>query len=1584
MGTQLDFDSTKRFRDVILAKTLSVPNGPQTFNSTNYTVNNLRTLPDIDSGEVDDNRPQDLLTPQTTNIFKPINYLVKDTILTQPRRANLQLYPYFLGGQEYSLISIMNTSNYDTESELMKFAASYIKEPQNGPVSARIQQNLYRTTVGKLRVIDALEGNTATLVNLFTGREPLIEGTSNITVANTLVGKGVDFLQTVSGVEFPWSEIPGNYLSNPRRPSDYKPTANSGQGNLLTDITGALGSILGIQRRPTLNQKPSDLFISYLGERQKSILFNNISYSRYAPDYTTTARSQNSSKLFNFVDKFAQGVKSILGTEAPLGGSYIGDDRGEDVKYAMSDFNERPIRSPYYLSLMFDPIQTKLLQRTQSLVEGNRPGSNLTWISSKSKNEINASNINLSREITFRQGSILGITQDILETLPSDAGASRSHVANVIDQTSRVFREGDQMLSRGNAVKYVDKFTKEETGVEYCRVWTKDSPYLHFSNTMKGNDKKNGSGLIRKYESSVLSSPWNLNIYPNSNGRKGDDAYLSSTNIQRKPGGGFHAKKYMFSIENLAWKTSNLPGFTYNDLPYCERGPNDGRVMWFPPYDLKVTEQNNAKWESNSFLGRPEPVYTYQNTERSGQVSFKLVVDHPSILNLLVSDLFKNMSDEESDNYINAFFAGCVDIDFYGLIRRFPTLSQSDVQTAKAFISGTNDEKVFKDVKNSMDTVKSTNPVNTNTNKTVKNILKTNLYFNDNYPSSKGSGTPNDLYTTEEYGLSYANYLVGASQYSSDLGKGLDFLLYPSSGQIWGPIRKHDYKSIFGHDLDTWPVDPAALKSKLFLDVDAAFKEMQSNYTTYKSTLTVLKDSLSKNTVDNITLNLFSSTSSTDTSNYNLKLSYRRSHSIILDIIKELSTSNASSDLITWKNSISSTDVQSVESDITFSFADLGYKSDGTFIINYVKNAGEQSPGSHNVDCSQANQIQLNSPELKRTVPTNFYCRQSEVTLEYATKDSTEPVSNDPIAMMYNASNSTTLPKVTAPLSDERATTKRNKPPIDELKKIVMKALSEGYYFKKLEDINPLQFTSLKEKLKYFHPAFHSMTPEGLNGRLTFLQQCVRPGDTLPIKGISDENDLNARNTTFGPPPICIMRIGDFYHSKIIIRDLNITFEEGIWDLNPEGIGVQPMIANVVLQVNFIGGHGMEKPVERLQNALSSNFYANTEVYDERSTSTQDAAGLKLNKEQYQRVISNPPYEELLPVSQTTDTNKVIEGNYIGNLINNGLTLSYSELLNESFSNVTTYFKSFQSAYNSSITKYGLTLTSMFLSPTYRLVNEYDVSAGGTVNLLGEYKPGQEFEGLSTKFKDDIITLINSSTVNLTTLFGFNSFMSTNELLSSESILKPYVTGAIIDIVDGFNSYKSKGISPVESERNKLILTLDKLNYLVDYEQDGVIDKGIGKTIVNNPPIVGSDIYNKYSKVVNFITTNSPRFTEDLITVTYNFKTSTMTVNDMDGFLKTLLRFKMSGMVEIYKNKPTVFTQNTINLISSALELYISNPESEKKFDFKYPISNNDLEVIYDVTGDPIVITDTLQIGTLIKVHTNSKTEITDKLNYYR
>jgi hypothetical protein len=69
---------------------------------------------------------------------------------------------------------------------------------------------------------------------------------------------------------------------------------------------------------------------------------------------------------------------------------------------------------------------------------------------------------------------------------------------------------------------------------------------------------------------------------------------------------------------------------------------------------------------------------------------------------------------------------------------------------------------------------------------------------------------------------------------------------------------------------------------------------------------------------------------------------------------------------------------------------------------------------------------------------------------------------------------------------------------------------------------------------------------------------------------------------------------------------LSITYDPLIFDINPEGIGIQPMIAKVTLNFDFIGGQGLAGPVKQLQNALSFNYYGNTEIFDERSVSTEN------------------------------------------------------------------------------------------------------------------------------------------------------------------------------------------------------------------------------------------------------------------------------------------------------------------------------------------------------------------------------------------
>ncbi len=53
--------------------------------------------------------------------------------------------------------------------------------------------------------------------------------------------------------------------------------------------------------------------------------------------------------------------------------------------------------------------------------------------------------------------------------------------------------------------------------------------------------------------------------------------------------------------------------------------------------------------------------------------------------------------------------------------------------------------------------------------------------------------------------------------------------------------------------------------------------------------------------------------------------------------------------------------------------------------------------------------------------------------------------------------------------------------------------------------------------------------------------------------------------------------------------------------MNPEGIGMMPMFADISINFVFLGGSDLAGPIARLQNAVSFNYYANASVYDNRA-----------------------------------------------------------------------------------------------------------------------------------------------------------------------------------------------------------------------------------------------------------------------------------------------------------------------------------------------------------------------------------------------
>jgi len=1561
MPFYLDFDSTKRIRDKMLAKTLDPVYGrspsPKTFTKQNYIVQNQNEFSNILLPDVDTNRPKDLGDISRSNIFKPKQYSVTETLRDIPRRANLNLYPYFVKSDE-NLISIMSTDTFDSESELFKFAAKYIRKDPNGPVLARIQQNLYTATVAKVRIADALSGNLTTLQAIIRGRQPLVEGNNSITASSSLVGKGIDFLGTVAGTQLPWSTISGDYLTNPRNPINVRPTNVSNATKIWQDLTGVLGSVIGIDRRPLPTRKPSDLLIENTGNATLARLYDALTYNKYAPNYTTTARSQQSSRLFNFPNQVAQGIKTLIGSEAPRGGAYIGDDRALDVRTATSDiFSGRKVRSSYYLSLMFDSVSAELFHTDRNFMDQGRLDGNLTWISSKTLNKYNKDNIaeSVSTKYNFREDSILYTTQDMLNSVPDTGGGALSHISHVLDQTSKFFVDGGTMLSRGSAVKYT--LNGKDVGAEFARVWTKDRPYHLYKDSAPYIDDINspsysgGTGNyyrrknIRRFDGSVLDSTWNLNIAPNSDGGKD---FKESTNIFKK-GDGFYAKKYMLSIENLAWKNTNLPGFTVNDLPFSERGSNGGRVMWFPPYDVKVNEVSTATWERNNFLGRPEPIYTYQNTERSATLSFKIVVDHPSVLNLLVREHFKTMSDEQADNYINSFFAGVKDVDFYSLVRTYANLDTSDISTIKNYLDSNGDPNQLNRYNVGVNPKTIINPENSdNSDKVNFNVV---LNYDNYFP----------LAEKEDFksGLSYDGIVLQRNVpiILTNLGNAIDSITLQTDSKE----NKNDRLALFGSTNAT-----NDSKNNILNNVSDLLSNNTTNYNNLKNELTSLKTNLNNDSVkDDILVSIGSTSSSTSDidGEYNFKLSIRRSYSVLLSIINGIKNNSQSAATILskyWKMTDASSDPAGFERygiNVTIPLKDLGYNNNNNDIIVRTINYGE-SVQNNGVDCSS---IKFNNIDLIKFAPVMYGCRTSSVKLNYS-KNTTS-----------KTTGSATATPTQLLIRNNRG--QNTRPPLETMKKIITKTLSEQYYFRVLKEGNPFIYDSLRDKLKYFHPAFHSMTPEGLNSRLTFLQQCLRPGDTIPVKGVADISDIGARNTTFGPPPICVLRIGDFYHSKVVIRDLNISFDDGGWDLNPEGIGVQPMIASVQMQLNFIGGQGLEKPVERLQNALSSNFYGNTEMYDERSISTATSMALTgttaFSKEFLDSL--NNQVVKLAATKNTDGTSKLIDGKYLGTLLTTTQlgTLDYTPLINSIYSDTSNYFTTYEQLCNTIISKYGSYFAYTMLHPNNRKIESYDVTTpGGAVNLnLFSYINKADYNTLIQIDRNSLKSYIEE--YDISTILNYAEIITDENLLSTiDQNVNLFLMPNINDKFDEIDRYD---FSSIEKIRNSLIKNLDSLNYIIDNGADVKLSGASAYTSTLSS-FDENALYGAYGDCVTYINNNRDKMYEKL--------TTTSITADVGKILGNLFYDKVENIMDIIKAYLDLGDEDdTISKIRKNISEILVQSDDAIKFKFgKTPVKKNEKTYSYNISVTNLVNTQTETMKLLF----SKKNEPTNKLNYYR
>jgi hypothetical protein len=664
------------------------------------------------------------------------------------------------------------------------------------------------------------------------------------------------------------------------------------------------------------------------------------------------------------------------------------------------------------------------------------------------------------------------------------------------------FSKGNAVMQKGmfdlDTGRYIGKkdATAEET---YCRSWTTLDRYDQvsklvrsgvdgISSTMDSIEEFNGVGINEKVpyrfntQGSVLDGYGFPKIAP----------YI--TDIPTDP------KKFMFSIENLAWH-----GKTVN-LPRAERGPGDllsyrkGRIMWFPPYNIQFSESSSVNWEKSDFIGRGESIYTYNNTERSGNLSFQIVVDHPSYINS-----FRGVNGPD-DHYVNSFWAGCIDPDSkWG--ERLTVSERTDIVNSEEIIKQekvvpeecepgdlrvyfpNDNTEIYAPYENGLSASTQT-PINYTTNKNGAGqglgTYKADFTPGNHNDSKKdnGEGWP-DRYN---YGLNYSNATNGSIQ---------------TPLTVVGP-NDDILRGYFDPNTDTYIIKHLTEICPHCIATITGYASEQGNPV------------------------------------YNKKLAEDRALKIKEDVKKK------------WWPSIKAAFPKLSDSDF-----------DKRFKIGETK--------------------QL----------TNTGCKPCPANVTNATRDTLCPTDTLQCKKDRRATISFKFDKdlaaadIAQPEPIVKKTTKKIK------NKIIDRYYNESKYFEKLTDADPFIFDRFREKIRYFHPAFHSTTPEGLNSRLTFLLQCTRQGPTL--------EDQGATNLAFGRAPVCILRIGDFYNTKIVIDSVNIDYEPLVWDLNPEGIGVQPMIANVSLTFKFIGASSLMGPINKLQNALSFNYFANTQVYDPRA-----------------------------------------------------------------------------------------------------------------------------------------------------------------------------------------------------------------------------------------------------------------------------------------------------------------------------------------------------------------------------------------------
>lgn len=707
----------------------------------------------------------------------------------------------------------------------------------------------------------------------------------------------------------------------------------------------------------------------------------------------------------------------------------------------------------------------------------------------------------------FRQGKI----NSLVNRFHTDKKGAYNELTTAYDDKFGISRGRNLIRKEFEGKDSGDKSTGYDN--PYCRTWTAHHQYSKLKDRIRPFVDENGEPVTVEDTQSnygFLRTPegaYNLTEYSVLR----SDGFVRITPTH-KEGGRFETpQNYMFSIENLAWRdvTSDVNN---KSLSPEQRGPNGGRIMWFPPYNLKFTENVNVNWNANTFIGRGEEIYTYTNTVRTGTLDFTLLIDHPSILNKWRGTSSEIDNKEEKERDLLRFFAGCGNIND-AVEPTKPVKEEEEVKTEE---------------------LPKVDPKPTYHTKKIAYVV----FFPNNF-----SG-----YDYLQKGWKFDDAISELKKYNSNISSekhDKDFALQ----------NLKDYNRV-SEGLTPTNFD-IEIKQTLFAgadDIDEVhyFNDLEQIGTQITGDK-IFGYSSQNCKVLNVEVKGFASSHGYALLNKNL---CSRRRTFVEKLIKE----KAPYLKARWS------------------------KKEGT-IINVP-------------DVGNMQYVNAKEAKLARAAYAivKIQWKEDNKTGDDSLSDNVTKTLNGVSLSDYGNRESGGLTKAIAKAANLHVT----KEILDE----EYTYDNEYLYFSEVMG-DALVHKHIVDKVRFFDPAFHSITPEGFNARLTFLHQCTRQGPTNAVssgrvKADGGDNYLTfAGNLAFGRAPYCILRVGDFFHTKICIDSMSITYDNnGVqWDLNPEGAGVQPMYANVSLSFKFLGGQDLVKPIERLQNAVTANYYANASVY---------------------------------------------------------------------------------------------------------------------------------------------------------------------------------------------------------------------------------------------------------------------------------------------------------------------------------------------------------------------------------------------------